>query len=158
MISYPGKCCAVEVERYTDNPPALFIIGYLTLIFGVEMAIRAFRRKRFAQRSKWSATICVVATSFLVFLTFLPTVIWPMFNRCFGSLIWFGVRYNRISLAILSILIFSSLLLAALISIQLMRTSNVDPNERIAASRMCYYLLISALLYVSTTKIPENFF
>jgi hypothetical protein len=127
--------------------PALFIIGYLTLVFGVEMTIRAFKRQRFAQRGKWNVTICVGTASFLVFLTWLPTVIWPMFNRCFGSLIWFGVRYERISLAILSILIFFSLLLAALISIQLMRTSNVDPNERIAASRMCYYLLIAALLY-----------
>ncbi|KAJ4287671.1 hypothetical protein N0V90_012374 [Kalmusia sp. IMI 367209] len=39
------------------------------------------------------------------------------------------------------------LILAAIISIQLMRTSNVDPNQRIAASRMCYYLVMAALLY-----------
>jgi hypothetical protein len=72
-----------------------------------------------------------------------------MYNRCFGSLIWFPMRYDLLTLVILSILVFFCLLLAAIISIQLMRTPNIDHNERISASRMTYYLLVVALIYVS---------
>ncbi|KAF2203032.1 hypothetical protein GQ43DRAFT_447731 [Delitschia confertaspora ATCC 74209] len=137
------KCRGLAMITY----PAIFIVGYVTLIFGIEMAIRAFRAERFAPRGRWNAAVCIGAVSFLLFLTWLPTVIWPMFNRCFGGLIWFTMRYETISISILSVLIFLCLLLAVLISIQLMRTSNLDPNERIAASRMCYYLLIAAIVY-----------
>jgi hypothetical protein len=49
----------------------------------------------------------------------------------------------------LCIVVFFCLFLAAVISIQLMRTSTMDQNERISASRMTYYLLIIALIYVS---------
>lgn len=128
---------------------AIFLMGYVTLIFGIEMAMRAFKYERFAPRGRWNAAICIGVVAFLELLTWMPTIAWPMYNRCFGSLIWFPVRYELIAIVILSILVFSFILLAALISIQLMRTSNVDPNERIAASRMCYYLLMAALVYVS---------
>ncbi|KAF1961290.1 hypothetical protein CC80DRAFT_577620 [Byssothecium circinans] len=132
--------------------PAIFLIGYITLVFGIEVAIRAFKSERFAPRGKWNSTICIAVVAFLTLLTWMPTVIWPMFNLCFGSLIWFPVRYELIALAILISLVSLFLLLAALISIQLMKTYEMDPNERIAASRMCYYLLMSAVLY--TLVIP----
>jgi hypothetical protein len=93
-------------------------------------------------------TICIGIVSFLTILTWMPTVAWPMYNRCFGSLIWFPVRYELLALVILGILVAGFFILAATISIQLMRTVNVDPNERIAASRMCYYLLMAAVVYV----------
>ena len=109
---------------------------------------RAFRQERFAPRGKWNTTICVGVVSFLLLLTWMPTIAWPMYNRCFGSLIWFPMRYDLLTLIILCILIFFLLLLAALISIQLMRTPNMDPNERISASRMTYFLLVAALIYV----------
>lgn len=86
--------------------------------------------------------------AFLTLLTWLPTVIWPMFPRCVGGLVWFTMRYDFLSLVILCVLVSSFLVLAAIISIQLMRTVEVDPNERIAASRLCYYLIVAAFIYV----------
>lgn len=127
--------------------PAIFITGYATLVFGVEMAMRAFKFDRFSPRGKWNTPICVGSISFLLLLTWMPTIAWPMYNRCFGSLIWFPMRYELIMICILVTLVFFFLFLAALISIQLMRTTDIDPNERIAASRMCYYLLMGALIY-----------
>ncbi|KAH7125583.1 hypothetical protein B0J11DRAFT_309766 [Dendryphion nanum] len=127
--------------------PAIFITGYATLVFGVEMSMRAFKFDRFSPRGRWNTPICVGCIAFLLLLTWMPTIVWPMYNRCFGSLIWFPMRYELIMICILVILIFFFLFLAALISIQLMRTAEVDPNERIAASRMCYYLLMAALVY-----------
>lgn len=63
------------------------------------------------------------------------------------------MRYDLLALAILSILVFSLLLLAALISIQLMRTPELDAHERISASRMTYFLLVAAMIYVSTEML-----
>ncbi|CAO2648390.1 Nn.00g076570.m01.CDS01 [Neocucurbitaria sp. VM-36] len=128
--------------------PAIFVVGYVTLVFGVEMAWRAFKQERFAPRGKWNTTICVGVVSFLLLLTWMPTIAWPMYSRCFGSLIWFPMRYDLLMLVILCVLIFFLLLLAALISIQLMRTPNMDHNERISASRMTYFLLVAALIYI----------
>jgi uncharacterized membrane protein len=70
-------------------------------------------------------------------------------DHCIGSLVWYPIRYEFISLAIVSVLLIAFLVLAAVISIQLMRSTNVDPNERIAASRMCYYLVTATIFYVS---------
>ncbi|KAF1844728.1 uncharacterized protein K460DRAFT_405009 [Cucurbitaria berberidis CBS 394.84] len=128
--------------------PAIFVVGYITLVFGIEMAWRGFRRERFAPRGKWNTTICVGVVSFMLLLTWMPTIAWPMYNRCFGSLIWFPMRYDLLTLIILCVLVFSFLSLAALISIQLMRTSALDPNERISASRMTYFLIVAALIYI----------
>ncbi|KAF1937250.1 hypothetical protein EJ02DRAFT_62464 [Clathrospora elynae] len=132
--------------------PGIFLIGYITLVFGIEMAIRGFRKERFAPRGKWNTIICVAAVSFMVLLTWMPTIIWPMAKTCFGSLIWFPMRYDFLMLIILSVLAFSLLILAAVISIQLMRTPDMDQNERISASRMTYFLLVAALIY--TLVIP----
>ncbi|KAL6708327.1 hypothetical protein ACN47E_003251 [Coniothyrium glycines] len=127
--------------------PAIFIIGYITLVFGIEMAIRAFKSEPFAPRGRWNTTICVGVVCFMLLLTWMPTVVWPMYNRCFGGLVWFISRYDLLALVILCTLVFFFLLLAALISIQLMRTPNLDQNERISASRMTYFLLVAALIY-----------
>ena len=127
-------------------------MGYLTLVFGIEMALRAFNYERFTPRGKWNVLICIGVVAFLILMTWIPTVAWPTQRFCLGSLIWFPVRYELLAIVILSILVFFFLFLSALISIQLMRTSNIDPNERIAASRMCYYLLMAALIYVSVFR------
>lgn len=150
------RVCTVVGSGCTNRGAAIFLMGYITLAFGIEMAMRSMRYHRFEPRGKWNVTICIAAVSVLSLLTWMPTVAWPMYNRCFGSLIWFPVRYELIALIILGILIASFLTLAAVISIQLMRTSNVDPNERIAASRMCYYLLMAALIYVSSLWMCES--
>ncbi|KAF2274240.1 uncharacterized protein EI97DRAFT_131813 [Westerdykella ornata] len=138
-----NRCRGIAMVTF----PAIFLTGYINLAFGFEIALRAFKRERFAPRGKWATSSCIAVVAFLTLITWIPTVAWPMYNRCLGSLIWFSVRYETIAIAILSILVFCLLVLAALISTQLMRTSNVDPNERIAASRMCYYLVMAAVVY-----------
>jgi hypothetical protein len=59
------------------------------------------------------------------------------------------MRYDLLTLSILCVLVFFCLLLAAIISIQLMRTAKMEHSERVSASRMTYYLLVVAVLYVS---------
>ncbi|PVI03862.1 hypothetical protein DM02DRAFT_212843 [Periconia macrospinosa] len=127
--------------------PAIFLVGNITLVFGFEMTIRAFRFDRFAPRGKWNSTICVAVIAFLTLGIWMPTVAWPTPNLCFGSLIWFPVKYEVIALGLLISMVSLLLVMAALISIQLMRTTEVDPNERIAASRMCYFMVVAAVIY-----------
>lgn len=127
---------------------AIFLLGNITLVFGFEMTIRAFRFDRFAPRGKWNSTICVAVIAFLSLIIWMPTIVWPTPNLCFGSLIWFPVKYEVIALGMLISMVSLLLIMAALISIQLMRTADVDPNERIAASRMCYFMIMAAVIYV----------
>lgn len=132
-------------------------MGYITLAFGIETALRSFKHERFAPRGKWNTILCIAAVAFFLLLTWIPTIVWPMFNKCFGSLIWFAMRYDLLTLVLLVVMVSLLLLLAAIISVQLMRTADVDPNERIAASRMCYYLLLTAVIYVSTKpSLPKK--
>ncbi|KAJ4403038.1 hypothetical protein N0V91_006784 [Didymella pomorum] len=142
--------------------PAIFAMGYITLAFGIETALRSFKQERFAPRGKWNTILCIAAVNLFLLATWIPTIVWPMFNRCFGSLIWFIMRYDLLTLVLLIVLISSLLLLAAVISIQLMRNADVDLNERIAASRMVYYLLVTAVIYtlvipVEVQSLQENF-
>lgn len=134
----------------------ILILGYITLVFGIEMAWRSLRSERFAPRGKWNTIVCVAVIKFLLLLTWVPTIVWPMYNRCFGSLIWFSMRYDLLILVILLVLVSFCLLLATVISIQLMRTAELDPNERIAASRMTYYLLVIAVIYVRTKLLASR--
>ncbi|OCK84611.1 hypothetical protein K432DRAFT_288619 [Lepidopterella palustris CBS 459.81] len=127
--------------------PAIFLQGYINLVFGAETAIRSLKTKRFAPRGKWTTTICLAVVAFMLLLTWIPTVVWLSPHHCVGSLVWFPLRYELIALVLLVLMIFFFLALAAVISIQLMRTIKVDPNERIAASRVCYYLLVATIIY-----------
>lgn len=128
-------------------------MGYITLAFGIETALRSFKKERFAPRGKWNTILCIAAVNLFLLATWIPTIVWPMLNRCFGSLIWFIMRYDLLTLILLIVLVSLLLLLAAIISIQLMRTADVDLNERIAASRMVYYLLVTAVIYVSVKAL-----
>jgi hypothetical protein len=151
MIVFPGMWTSCIDRTVTDLSLAIFIIGYITFVFGIEMAIRGLFYD-FKPRGRWNTPICLAIIAFLHLMTWMPTIIWPTYPRCFGSLALFPMRYEVMTLVIVSVLIFTFLLLAALISTRLMRTSIVDANERIAASRMCYYLLSAAFLYVSTSN------
>lgn len=128
-------------------------MGYITLVFGIETALRSFKSDRFAPRGKWNTILCIATVAFFLLLTWIPTIAWPMLNRCFGGLIWFVMRYDLLTFVLLVVLVSLLLLLAAIIGVQLMRSSDVDPNERIAASRMCFYLLVTAAIYVRTARL-----
>lgn len=127
--------------------PAMFLQGYVNLVFGAETAIRSLGAKRFSPRGKWTTKICLMVVALMLLLTWIPTIIWQTPNHCFGSLVWYPIRYKLVAIIILCVMLFFFLALAAVISIQLMRSVKVDPNERIAASRMSYYLVVAAIIY-----------
>jgi hypothetical protein len=75
----------------------------------------------------------------------------PSQAACFGNLIFRAsvLRLNRAVIAILSVMIASFIAMAGIIALQLLRTVQMDPSERIAGSRMVYYLIATAISHVS---------
>ncbi|KAF2462373.1 hypothetical protein BDY21DRAFT_277458 [Lineolata rhizophorae] len=126
--------------------PAIFLVGYTVLVFGVETAVRSFGKVKFAPRGKWNTPVCIIVLAILLLLTWIPTVVKKSRRFCFGSISWWPFQYAFLVLVILSILEFLFIILGTVIGLQLLRSVNVDPNERIAASRMFYYLLLAILL------------
>ncbi|KAL8884464.1 MAG: hypothetical protein Q9215_007497 [Flavoplaca cf. flavocitrina] len=60
------------------------------------------------------------------------------------------VVWPEIGLILGSGLLFTNVVCAVVITTQLMRTTNIDHNQRIAASRVVYYLIVSASLMTLT--------
>ncbi|CAI4210247.1 unnamed protein product [Parascedosporium putredinis] len=132
--------------------PAVFIVPYIQLIFGVEVAIRAFRRRNpFPPRTKWNVIICLALVGTLLLATYLVTHFRRPPNFCFASLFWFVQMYAEGCFAVLTIIGAALLAATVVIFVKLHRNAGIDPTERIASSRMVYYLavgFISALLIV----------
>ncbi|KAE9988111.1 hypothetical protein EG328_000581 [Venturia inaequalis] len=125
----------------------IFMIGYIHFVFGLEMTIRSLRRTRFAPRPRYTTSVCTIIALIMSVLTWLSTRLRMPRNKCFGDTIWRSIRSAPLGVVICSFLIPSFVMMAAIIALQLHRTVNVDPNERVAGTRMVYYLLLSAALY-----------
>lgn len=128
------------------------MIGYIHFVFGLELTIRSLRRTRFAPRPKYTTSVCTLVALIMSILTWITTRLHTPSKKCFGDMVWRSIRSAPLGVVISSFLIPSFIMMAAIIALQLRRTVNVDPNERIAGTRMVYYLLLSAVLYVSIDK------
>ena len=122
------------------------------LVFGMETMFRSLRRIRFSARRVWETPLCVAIIIVLTAGTWTPSYFEPMKDTCFATLIWWTERYATIGLAISSGLMFTYFLTGIIITIQLRRSINVEPEERIAATRVVCYLGLSVLIMVS---MPE---
>jgi hypothetical protein len=131
----------------------IFVIGYFHFVFGLEMTIRSLKKNRFAPRPKYTTPVCIVIAIVMTTLTWLSTRIRPPGNKCFGDMIFRSLKSAPLAITICGVLIPSFLIMAAIIGVQLYRTVHIDQNERIAGTRMFYYLILSAILYVSILLI-----
>ncbi|KAJ9204638.1 hypothetical protein DTO164E3_1813 [Paecilomyces variotii] len=129
--------------------PAVWIVAFTILTFGAETAYRGLQRDRFAPRGKWNIPICCAVASFLVILTLIPTATKPVkFHECFDTLIFFSAFWADVAFAIGLTLIILYIGIGAVVTVQLLRTVKLDRDERVAASRVVYYLAAGALLLV----------
>ncbi|KAF2097500.1 hypothetical protein NA57DRAFT_77757 [Rhizodiscina lignyota] len=128
--------------------PTIFLLGFMHLVFGAEFTIRGFQSQRFGPRKPWTTQICIAVFCLLVLFTWLPTNLHKTRPKCFGDMIMRPIIYSPIALAIMTTLIAAFMVMAIIIGMRLVRTVNIDPNERIAASRIFYYLLASIALHI----------
>ena len=137
---------------------AIFLLGYIHLVFGAEYTIRAFQSKVFGPRRRWTTRICLAVFGLLVLFTWLPSNIIQSPDRCFGDIVWRPIKYKNMALAILSFMIVAFMVMAVIIGMRLVRVVNIDPNERIAASRVFYYLIAAIVVHVSKDSLRHSYY
>ncbi|CAK7223088.1 hypothetical protein SEUCBS140593_005120 [Sporothrix eucalyptigena] len=135
--------------------PAVFIVPYIQLVFGVEFAIRGLRKKPFPERGRYITTICLIILGMLLLTNFLVADFIRSPDFCFASLFWFVAIYSRGCFAVFLAIDIILVLCTAIIFIRLTRSTQIDISERVSASRMVYYLALGIL---SNTLIMPFFF
>ncbi len=88
----------------------------------------------------------------MIFAAWAATNVFPTGGKCFTSLIWWTACYGKLATVIASSLLALYPASAVTISVQLLKTVNIDKTERIAATRMVYYLVINIWLIVCTCQ------
>ncbi|THV46545.1 hypothetical protein BGAL_0377g00020 [Botrytis galanthina] len=121
---------------------ALFIVPYIQLVFGLECAIRSLKKTPFQPRGKYDVSICLGTIVLMLVATWIPTNLFPQKNRCFASLVWFVSRYGTFGLSVYSAVAGLLIISALTIFVRLSKTTLVERNQRIAASRMVYYIAL----------------
>ena len=123
---------------------------YLQVVFGIECALRSLRSLPFQARGKFDVTICVGAVVVMLIGTWIPSHLDPQPDICFASLVWFITRYGQLGLELLIVAGGLMILSAVIIFVRLSTISLIDEHQRIAASRMVYYLVLGIISLVST--------
>ncbi|ROW11727.1 hypothetical protein VPNG_05613 [Cytospora leucostoma] len=134
--------------------PALFIAPYIQLVFGVETAIRGLRSHSSARR-QWTVTICLSIVAIFLLISLLVATADRAPDYCFASLFWIIEHYAEGSFVLF--LGISIILIIAIITIilSLSKSLMIEPVERLAASRMVYYLILG---FISNAFITPFFF
>lgn len=128
--------------------PALWIVGLVILVFGVEMLYRGFQRERFAPRKKEALYVCWAVIILLTGLSWIPThVRRSKLAKCPFGLLSIVKPWSDVALGITIAFIVFYTLIALILAMQLLRSKDVDPMERIATSQMVYYLAIGTAIF-----------
>jgi len=125
------------------------IVPYIQLVFGLECTFRSLRKLPFQARGKYDVTICCGVIILMLIVTWIPSHIFPQTDVCFASLVWFVSSYGEAGLIILATV--AGVLVASAITIftRLSSVNTIDEHQRIAASRMVYYLVLGMVSLVS---------
>lgn len=133
-----------------DCSVAVFIVPYVQFIFGLENTVRALKKQPFPSRGKWIVPgCCAILGIFLLATVLVAQLIRPP-NFCFASLFWFVQWWKEGILAVLILIAATLLFCTAIIFWRLSSSLNVNNTERIAASRMVYYLAIAVVFVVGS--------
>lgn len=129
---------------------AVWIVGFVLLVFGSEAVYRGLKKDRFAPRGRWNTPICWIVVAIMLTLTSIAPLIRPRpDDRCVASLLIWASPWSDIAIILTSSLIFLYIVIALILTVQLVRTSKIEREERIAASRIVYYLAIGVAVFVS---------
>ncbi|EEY18125.1 conserved hypothetical protein [Verticillium alfalfae VaMs.102] len=125
--------------------PAVFIVPYIQFVFGLEVTSRALRQQPFAGRGKWTVAGCLAIVGTLLLITFVVTLFIRPPNFCFGSLFWFVQRWKAGVFILLIIIAATLLVCTVIIAWRLHNNCQIEESERVAASRMVYYLTMAII-------------
>lgn len=119
---------------------------------------RACRHKPFQPRGKYDVTICLIIIALMLIGTWIPSHVDPEPDHCFASLLWFISGFGQSGMVLLAVALATNLASAITICIRLSTFTLVDQHQRIAASRMVYYLVLGCVSMVSKNlkRRPDN--
>lgn len=138
--------------------PTVWLVAIILVVFGVEVAYRGFKDEKFGPRGPWNTPICWSTVAFLMLLIWIPSRAREAEpDRCLANLIFFASTWSDFGVAINSLLVLAYLVLGSLITWKLYKTAQIDREERIAASRMVYYLAVGAFLMLFVLPFWANF-
>lgn len=151
QFMWPGMFDIMIVNDCGLTSVALFIVPYIQLVFGLECAMRSLRKFPFQPRGKYDVTICCGMIVLMLIGTWLPSHLFPEPDVCFASLVWFITRYAQLAFILLSVAGGLMLISAITIFTRLSMVNMIDQDQRIAASRMVYYMVVGIVSLVSCT-------
>ena len=126
----------------------MWIVLYTMLVFGMEVSLRSFGRRSFRPQSPRNALLCVTVVVILVLVTWAPSTVAPIQGSCFASLMWWTVNYAKFGLIIASTILLIYIICSVMITMQLLRTVQIDHSERISVTRVVYYLVFTTIVVV----------
>lgn len=136
------------VEGWLTRITAVFIVPFTHLVFGVETAFRGIR-SQFAPRGKWGVGKCIGTLGVFTIAALVVASVDRAPDFCFASLYWFVKVYAPGSFGVLLSVSVILLVAVGIIFIKLSKSHMIDPTERMAASRMVYYLTLGVISNVS---------
>jgi hypothetical protein len=119
----------------------------------VECAVRALKKRAFPSRRKYDVPILLGVVLLMLICTSIPTWVRPQKGSCFASLAWFVWRYGREGLILVVLSLGIAMISASIIFYRLTTITAIDQQERIAASRMVYYHLVTMISLVRSASI-----
>ena len=122
---------------------------FIQFVFGLETSIRAFLKVPFSPRPVWlvPTLIGIVTVSLLIMFGLTHLAMPP--NFCFASLMWYVERWGVQCFGLL-VGICATLIIGAIATfLRLTHSSRIEPTERLAASRMVYFMFSALLCNVS---------
>ncbi|KAI1342017.1 hypothetical protein F5Y15DRAFT_330413 [Xylariaceae sp. FL0016] len=125
--------------------PAIFIVPYLQLVFGLEITFRALRTRPFPSRGKWDVAICLAVVKILLLITGLVAFFIRAPDFCFASLFWFVAKWAEGGFILLLAIAVILTICAIVIFLKLKRYSMIENSQRVTASRMVYYLVLAVV-------------
>ena len=143
-----GKAMSYELGNKLTGT-AIMLVPYIQFVFGIECTLRSIRRIPFQARGKYEVTMCCVTIVLMLIASWILSHVFREDNLCFASLVWFLSGYGKLELAILSIIGGFLMISAVTIFTRLSTVTMIDPQQRLAASRTVYYLILGTVSLVS---------
>ena len=119
------------------------------LVFGLETTFRSLRRERFPSRNRWHIPTALAVIVAITLFLWAASNVFPTRGACVTGLIWWTARYFKLAIVLCSGLLFLYITSAIIITNQLVKTVQIDRAERIAATRVVYYLVVNTWIIVS---------
>ncbi|KAI9864669.1 MAG: hypothetical protein M1813_003159 [Trichoglossum hirsutum] len=124
----------------------IWLVPITIQVFAAETAIRALRNPRFPPRGRKSIPIALAAVLILIVVTWAPSRIYPASDRCIASLMFYIRSKGKAGVVTISCIVVVILISFVIIVVQLSRNARISKDERIAASRIAYYLVITIVI------------